>query len=94
MAEPRRVKLREPIRFGSEVVEELVIRAATAKDCRRLPMVSGYEFDSILILASRLSGQPDAVIDKLGGDDLEEVIEIVSGFMPGSRGTGPRSSPS
>lgn len=92
MAEPVTMKLKRPITQGSQVIEELTFRPATAKDFRHLPTVTGFEMDTLLTLAGRLSGQTDPVIDKLEGDDLEEVIALVSGFMPGSRRTG--SAPS
>lgn len=94
MADPVTVKLKTPIQFGSQLIEELSFRAPTGKDFRRLPIVSGLELDTVLVLAGRISGQPDAVIDKLTGDDLEEVISLVSGFMPGSQQTGKTPLPS
>lgn len=90
--DPITITLRSPIAFGSETIATLTIRPPTGKDFRRLPVVGGFELDTILTLASRLSGQPDVVIDKLVGEDLEEVIDLVSGFMPGSRRTGSKPS--
>jgi len=90
--EPVKVKLRHPIVFGSETIEELTFRPATGKDIRRLPMRDGYEIDTILELAARLTDRPDPVIDRLTGEDLEEVISVASGFMPGSRRAGSASS--
>jgi hypothetical protein len=92
MAEPVAVRLRVPIQFGSETITELTIRPPTGKDFRKLLTQTGYELDTVLTLAGRLSGQPDAVIDRLGGDDLAEVFAIVSGFMPAGPATG--STPS
>jgi hypothetical protein len=86
--EPRTVKLRTPIEFGSQRIEELTFRPVTGKDVRRFQVAAGFEIDACLTLAGRLTGQPDAVIDKLSGDDLEEVIEIAALFMPGGRRTG------
>ena len=93
MAEGRTVKLRTPIDFGSQRIEELTFRTPAGKDFRRLPP-DGSSMDVTLILAGRLSGQPDAVIDKLSGDDLWEVMTIVGGFMPGGPATGSTSSQS
>lgn len=92
MADPVTVKLKHPIALGSQTIEELTFRPVTGKDMRRLPMIDGLEMDAILTLAGRLSGQSDPVIDKLTGEDLEEVISLVSGFMPGSRVGGPTPS--
>jgi Phage tail assembly chaperone proteins, E, or 41 or 14 len=87
---PVTVKLRTPIEFGSQRIEELAFRPLTGKDLRKLP--EGSSMDVTLVLAGRLSGQPDPVIDKLTGDDLWEVMTVVSGFMPGGPPTG--SAPS
>jgi hypothetical protein len=92
MSEPVTIKLRTPIQLGTETIEELVFRPPTGKDFRRLQTQTGYEIDTVLALAGRLSGQPVPVIDKLSGDDLTEVFAIVSGFMPAGRPTGRESS--
>lgn len=87
MAEPVTVKLRNPIQVGTgEPIVELVVRPLTGKDMRKLPQ--GSEVDISLALAGRLSGQPDHVIDRLEGDDLIEVLEVVGGFTQRSPKTG------
>jgi hypothetical protein len=88
MSDPRTVKLRVPIQFGSETIEELAIRRPKAKDLRRLSLKDGAELDMVLTLTSRLTGQPDGVIDQLEGADLVEVLEIVAGFLPSGPRTG------
>lgn len=92
MADPIKIKLAQPVKFGSQVVDELTIRPPTGKDFRRLKVESGYEMDATLELAERLSGQPRPVVDGLSGDDLTRVLEVVAGFMPGGPATG--STPS
>lgn len=84
------VKLREPIQFGSELVSELRFRRPKAKDFRRIKS-DGHDFDMILTLAGRLCGQPSQVIDELGLEDMQEVIELVGGFMPSGLATGESS---
>jgi hypothetical protein len=79
--EPRTVALRTPIQWGAATIVELRFRPPKAKDLRRLPMIEGFELDTILILAGRLSGSVEQVIDKLEGDDLKEVIDVVGGFL-------------
>jgi hypothetical protein len=85
---PVTVKLRKPIDFGSQRIEELTFRGPTGKEMRHLPYRDGYPMAPVLWLAGKISGQPDAVIDKLEGEDLAEVIAVASDFMPGSRTTG------
>lgn len=91
MSEPVIVTLKEPISFGSETVVELKLRPPKAKDFRRLPLE--LKLGDLLDLAGQLSGQPKAVIDELGVDDLARVMEVVGNFVPGGRGTGSTSSP-
>lgn len=92
--EPRTLKLKAPIEFGSQRIDELTFQPLSGKMLRGLRVVAGLEIDAMLTLAGRLTGQPDPVIDKLTGDDLEEVIAIASDFMPGTRRTGPTLSES
>jgi hypothetical protein len=92
MTEPVTITLRNPIPHGKETtIEALTFRPPVAKDFRRLPLLEGYEMDTMLVLAGRLSAQPDVVIDKLAGDDLKEVLEAVSGFMEVFRVIGSKS---
>lgn len=87
MSEPTTIKLRTPIVFGSNTIEELTLRRPKAKDFRSLPMEP--RFGDILDLAGRLCAQPKAVMDELDVEDLDEVMNIVGDFVPGGRGTGP-----
>ena len=91
---PHTVQLRHPVQHGGVTITELTFRPARAKDFRRFKMETGYEIEGIIVLAGRLCGQPDIVIDQLTGDDLAEVIDLVTGFMPGSPKTGGEPSPS
>ncbi len=91
MSEAVVLRLKEPVQFGSEIVAELSLRRPKAKDFRRLPM--DPKFGDILDLAGQLAGQPKAVMDELGAEDLMEVMNLVGGFIPGGRGTGVGRSP-
>lgn len=81
------VKLRYPIEFGSERVEELAFRRPVAKDVRGQKLNDG-SMDMILAMAGRLSGQPDHVIDRLDWADLMEVAAVVGGFLGAGQATG------
>lgn len=87
MSEPVTVKLKSPVRLGSQVVDELVIRRPKAKDFRRFPAEPNT--GDLLDLAGQLCGQPRPVMDELDLEDFTEVMRIVGGFMPGGPGTGP-----
>lgn len=84
-AQPRTVVLRHPIEIGSQRIESLTFRPPTGKDFRQLPE---GDMDVTLALAGRLSGQTDAVIDRLQAEDLWEVLAVVGGFGPGGRAIG------
>lgn len=86
--ESRTVKLRSPIEFGPKRIEELTFRPVTGKDLRGFRITPGLEIEAMLVLAGRLAGQVDAVIDQLTGEDLEEVLAIAADFLPGTRRTG------
>lgn len=80
------VKLREPIEFGSRVVEELSIRKPKAKDMRKFPM--NPAMGDMLDLASVLAGEPTSVIDELSVPDMTSVIEVIGDFLGSSQQTG------
>lgn len=81
-ADPNTVQLAYPITWGSETITALTFRRPKGKDFRSLP-AEGILMGHILDLAARLCGKPGAVMDELDGEDLEAVMELVGGFMPG-----------
>lgn len=86
MSGPVTIRLKEPIAFGTQTIDELTLRKPKAKDFRRMPMNPGV--GDLLDLAGQLAGQPKAVIDELGAEDMQEVLERVGDFFPDSPGTG------
>lgn len=90
-ADPVELVLKEPVTFGSELVTIFRFRRPKAKDFRRLPMEPGL--GDMLDLVGSLSGQPKAVVDELGVEDMSRVLEVVGDFMPGGRRTGGTASP-
>lgn len=87
--QPKVLKLKEAIKFGSEDISELTIRAPKAKDIRGLPAQPNT--GDILNLAAKLCGQTPSVIDELGMEDTVELLEIVGNFMAPGRVTGSQS---
>lgn len=87
--------LKNPIQLGEgPAVTELNFREeVVAGDMRGLPMRDPMHWDEILKLASRLSGQPEAVINKLSFRDLTEVTKRVAGFIGAGLETGTTGSP-
>lgn len=86
--EPVTVLLHHPIQFGTRVVESLTLRPIKAKDMRRLRASTDRPMAMMLELAGYLSGEVEQVIDELQGEDLQEVLRVVSGFFGGSLATG------
>lgn len=80
------LKLKYPIPVGDTMVTELVFQPLKAKHKRDLVMKDGVYFGPTYKLAADLSGQPDAVIGELQGEDLVAVEEIIAGFLqPGAK---------
>jgi hypothetical protein len=86
MAEPTTITLKEPIQFGSATIAELTFRKPKAKDFRRFPLQPTQ--GDLLDLVGQLTGQPKAVIDELGMEDMAEAMERVAVFMGSGRETG------
>lgn len=96
MAEPVTIVLKAPITIGKEnptVVTEITFRPMKAKDLRGYTLSGLDEMNAVLGLAGRLSGQPNHVVDELSGEDLAEVISLVTGFIKGSLLIGSERSP-
>lgn len=80
------VKLKYPYKYGQEEITEITLRRPKGKDLRKLP--AAMDTGDILNLAAALSGHAPSVIDEMDAEDVVEVIEAVSDFLPGSRPTG------
>lgn len=92
MSDRRTHRLHTPIAFGSETISELHLREPKAKDMRGMPADGLKTMDQVLTLVSRLSGQPEVVIDELSIEDLSEVSALAEGFTARSPATGPEPS--
>jgi hypothetical protein len=83
------IKLKEPIKHGSELITEFTVRKPKAKDLRGLP--KDPNTGDMLNFAGRLCGQPPSVIDELGMEDVNELLEVVGNFMDLGQKTGSRA---
>jgi len=93
-----RLELKKPIKLGEHgtPIDHLAFRESIcAGDLRNLKVseLGDMTVDNLLTLASRLTGQPDVVMNKLELVDLGEVIKIVGGFIEAGMG-GSEVSPS
>ena len=74
-----KIRLEEPVQFGSETISELELQKPKAKHFRTMP--AEPTTGDLLDLAGRLSGQPPKVIDELSIGDMKKVLETVAGFL-------------
>lgn len=94
MAEPLKLKLRTPVEFGKDTIEELTFRRGRMGDMKGVPIGDSISMDTIMLVASRLSGQPTAVIERLDEADAGEVVGLAMGFIGRCLATGSGPSPS
>lgn len=88
MSQLKVLKLKEPIQFGSDTIDQLEIRKPKAGDMRSMP--TEPKMTDLLDLGGRLCGQPPSVINELGIEDMMMLLEIVGNFIPTGRRTGNR----
>lgn len=93
---PRVVKLTVPVQLSerSEVITQLTFRRGRFGDLKGVKLGSSLEADSMLLVASRMSGQPLGVLEALDADDAGEVSKIVTDFFGKCLGAGSVASPS
>lgn len=84
--ETETLKLKKPVKLGSEEITELVFREPVAKDLRSLPL--NPMMGDMLDLVARLSGVLPAAIDNLSIEDATAAIGVVGNFMAASPATG------
>lgn len=77
---PLKVKLQHPVELGSERIEELTLRRGRLKDIAGIKL-SETATDHLILIASRMSGKPTAVIGMLEGEDAKIVMEVAMNFL-------------
>jgi hypothetical protein len=87
---PVTVTLATPVDFGSQHIEAIEFRRGCMGDLKGLTPGETPTFDQLILLASRMCGQPVKVIEKLGADDIGEVVQIALGFFMRSLAGGRR----
>jgi len=83
------LKLEEPIEWGSEMIEELVLKRPTAKDIEHLS--SNPTMKELMTIGANCARQPIAMIRKMDGGDAMALVEIVGDFLENSRRIGTRN---
>lgn len=82
------LRLKRPIDFGTEHIEELSFRRGRLGDLEGLQVSEMLPVADLIVVASRLAGQPQAVIKLLDEEDSGEVIQYAAGFIARSLLTG------
>lgn len=80
-----KITLKVPLKYGSETITELELKAPVARDFRDMPLEPKY--GDLMDVAAKLCNQPPSVIDQLSPVDMSEVLLKVGEFM----GTGPKT---
>ncbi len=78
---PRIVTLKHPIDFGSERITSLELRRGKLGDTKGIKLTDNVPMEHLVLIASRLSGQPIKVIEMLDVDDAGEVMDVALDFF-------------
>lgn len=84
---PVKIKLANPVKFGSETISELEIREPKAKDFRDMPVMN-QNVGHFLAIAASLSGHPPSLMDELSFTDMQRVVEVMQNFLEAGPKTG------
>lgn len=80
---PRTVKLGTPVEFGKETITELVFQRGTVGIMKGIALAVDHvpNIDEVMVIACRLAGCSQKVIESLDPDDFAEVMAIALGFF-------------
>ena len=81
------IYLVEPINIGGNEITELKIRKPKGKDFKRLP-IEIKTMGDIMDWAARLADEPPSTFDELSGEDVMQIMEVVSDFLPNAPAIG------
>lgn len=78
---PHTIQLVEPIVWGSETRETLVIqRRLKAKDFKGM-RATDLRYDDMLRLISKASGEPIAFVEELDAKDMGKASKVIQSFL-------------
>lgn len=78
---PATITLKHPIDFGETKIAELTFRRGRVADMKGIKFGGDIPSEHLVIVASRLCGQPTKVIEMLDADDAGEVMSIALDFF-------------
>lgn len=82
------VKLKTPVEFGKETILEITLRRGRMGDLKGVKLSGEISADALMLVASRISGQPLGVIERLDVDDSGGIFEVVLDFFARSLSSG------
>jgi hypothetical protein len=88
---PYTLKLTYPIEFAGETIASLTFRRGTLAGIKGLKVDGTPTADQVMLMASRLCGQPLKVIESIDPEDAGEVMEIALGFFARCLGAGKKA---
>jgi hypothetical protein len=77
---PKIIELKFPIEFGKVTITELQMRRGRLGDLKGVKLVTEIPTDHLIMIASRMCGQPVGVIERLDQDDSGEVMAVALDF--------------
>jgi hypothetical protein len=78
---PVTVTLKTPVQLGQNTISSLEFRRGRMGDLKGMRVDGIPPLNDIMLIASRLCGQPLKVIESLEDGDCAEVVTIVLGFF-------------
>ncbi len=83
---PTKLKLREPIHFGKDLIEELTVKPTSrAFKEYALPMKDDgtimFQPYTLASVGVRMAGHPNALVDKLSVGDMMALARVVMSFF-------------
>jgi hypothetical protein len=87
-SEETRIQLKFPVDFGSQKVDELVVRRGRLGDLKGIVIGDVVAVSDLMLVASRMTGQPVGVIERLDEEDSGPLMRIVQRFFRTALGTG------
>lgn len=80
------IKLKYPVEFGEDLIEEIELRRPRAADIEHLSAKPNMK--ELMQVGQKISGHPPAVFKRLDSLDAIAVVEEVGNFLSGGQKTG------
>lgn len=73
------IKLEDPIQWGEETIEEVILKPIRGKHIKNLPAQPALK--DLLVIASKISGVSSAVFDEMASSDIMKIAEAVGELL-------------